>query len=40
GPSVPDAAKTVGVALFGAMLATLGLAYFLLRYGGSPAEDE
>ena len=40
GPSVPDAAKTVGVALFGAMLTALGLAYVLLRYGGSPTEDE
>ncbi|MDZ7702743.1 MAG: plastocyanin/azurin family copper-binding protein [Halobacteriales archaeon] len=39
-PSIPDAAKTVGVGLFGAMMATLGLAYFLLKYGGSPTDEE
>ncbi|MFB6173831.1 MAG: halocyanin domain-containing protein [Halobacteriales archaeon] len=33
GPSVPDAAKTVGVAAFIGMLSTLGLAYALLRHG-------
>lgn len=40
GPVVPDAAKTIGVGLFGAMLTTLGLAYFLLKYGGSPTQEE
>lgn len=38
-PAIPDAAKTVGVGLFFAMLTTLGLAYFLLKYGGSPDES-
>ena len=40
GPAVPDAAKTFGVGLFAAILGTLGLAYVLLRYGGSPDEAE
>lgn len=39
GPVIPDAAKTIGLGLFLAMLATLGLAYSLLRYGGSPDES-
>ena len=34
GPVVPDAAKTIGVASFIAMVSTLGLAYFFMRYGG------
>jgi halocyanin-like protein len=33
-PSVPDVAKTLGVAATVAMGATLGLAYLFLRYGG------
>ena len=38
GPPIPEAAKTLGVGLFGAMLATLGLAYALIKYGGEPGE--
>ena len=38
-PAIPDAAKTVGVGLFAAMTVTLGLAYVLLKYGGSPEES-
>lgn len=38
-PAIPDAAKTLGVGLFAAMLVTLGLAYSLLKYGGSPDES-
>lgn len=37
-PAIPDAAKTLGVGLFLAMLTTLGLAFALLKYGGSPGE--
>lgn len=39
-PAIPDAAKTVGVGVFFAMMATLGLAYFLLKYQGSPTAEE
>lgn len=39
-PAIPDAAKTVGVGVFFGMIATLGLAYFLLKYGGSPTPEE
>ncbi|MFB6360604.1 MAG: plastocyanin/azurin family copper-binding protein, partial [Halobacteriales archaeon] len=39
-PAIPDAAKTVGVGVFFAMMATLGVAYFLLRYQGSPTAEE
>ena len=34
GPVVPDVAKTISVAAFVAMVATLGFAYFFIRYGG------
>ena len=34
GPQVPDAAKSLGVAAGFAMAATLGLAYFFIKYGG------
>lgn len=37
-PAIPDAAKTLGLGLFLALLTTLGLAYVLLKYGGSPEE--
>ncbi|RDI71151.1 plastocyanin/azurin family copper-binding protein [Halopelagius longus] len=40
-PSVPDSAKTLGVATTFAMVATLGLAFFFLKYGGDyELEDE
>ena len=34
-PEVPGSAKTLGVATSFVMLATLGLAYFFIRYGGN-----
>jgi halocyanin-like protein len=34
GPAVPESAMTLGVATTVAMLATLGLAFFFLKYGG------
>ena len=34
GPQLPDVAKSVGVAAGFAMAATLGLAYFFIKYGG------
>ncbi len=33
-PEVPDCAKTLGIATSFVMVATLGLAYFFLKYGG------
>jgi plastocyanin len=39
-PSVPDSAKTLGVATTFAMVATLGLAFFFLKYGGDYEVDE
>ncbi|ELZ91733.1 halocyanin precursor-like protein [Haloferax mucosum ATCC BAA-1512] len=33
-PQVPDSAKALGVATSFAMVATLGLAYFFMKYGG------
>jgi halocyanin-like protein len=33
-PSVPDSAKTIGVATFIAMVATLSLTFFFVKYGG------
>jgi plastocyanin len=40
-PTVPDSAKTLGVATTFAMVATLGLAFFFLKYGGDyELEDE
>ncbi|MFC7128857.1 halocyanin domain-containing protein [Haloferax chudinovii] len=33
-PRVPDSAKSLGVATTFAMVATLGLAYFFMKYGG------
>jgi plastocyanin len=38
-PAIPDSAKTMGIATTVAMLATLGLAFTLLKYGGSPPEE-
>ena len=34
GPTVPDSAKTLGIAAMSFMMSTLGLAYFFMRYGG------
>ncbi|WP_134672053.1 plastocyanin/azurin family copper-binding protein [Halorussus marinus] len=34
GPAIPSTAKTLGVATTAAMVFTLGLAYFFLKYGG------
>lgn len=39
-PSIPDSAKTIGVASFVAMLSTLGLAFFFLKYGGDYRASE
>ncbi|MGQ4555784.1 plastocyanin/azurin family copper-binding protein [Halobellus sp. GM3] len=39
-PSVPDSAKTLGVATTFAMVATLGLAFFFLKYGGDYDLDD
>jgi halocyanin-like protein len=33
-PEVPESAKTLGVATTFAMIATLGLAFFFMKYGG------
>ncbi|MFB6296216.1 MAG: plastocyanin/azurin family copper-binding protein [Halobacteriales archaeon] len=38
-PAIPDSAKTMGIATTVAMLTTLGLAFTLLKYGGSPPEE-
>ncbi|MFB6139541.1 MAG: plastocyanin/azurin family copper-binding protein [Halosimplex sp.] len=37
-PEVPDAAKSLGIATGFGMAATLGLAYFFLKYGGDYGE--
>ncbi len=34
GPAVPDSAKTIGVAASVAMVTTLGLTFFFVKYGG------
>ena len=39
-PEVPDTAKTLGVATTFAMVATLGLAFFFLKYGGDYEFEE
>ena len=38
-PQVPDTAKTLGVATVFSMVATLGLAFFFLKYGGDYEEE-
>lgn len=40
-PSVPDSAKSLGIASFIAMVSTLGLAFFFTKYGGDyePPEE-
>ena len=40
GPSVPDSAKTIGVAASVAMVTTLGLTYFFVKYGGDYSPPE
>ena len=40
GPAVPNSAKTLGVATVFAMMATLTLAFFFLKYGGDSAYEE
>ncbi|MEZ3116949.1 plastocyanin/azurin family copper-binding protein [Halobaculum sp. MBLA0147] len=39
-PKVPDSAKTIGVATSVAMLTTLGLTYFFVKYGGDYSPPE
>jgi len=39
-PEVPDTAKTLGVATTFAMVATLGLAFFFMKYGGDYEFDD
>ncbi|ELZ27281.1 plastocyanin [Halogeometricum pallidum JCM 14848] len=39
-PSVPDSAKTLGIATTFAMVATMGLAFFFLKYGGDYELEE
>jgi plastocyanin len=40
GPVLPDSAKTLVVATVGAMVSTLALAFFFLKYGGDYGEVE
>ncbi|MEF8882939.1 MAG: halocyanin domain-containing protein [Halapricum sp.] len=40
GPALPDDAKTLGIASGFAMVSTLGLAYFFMKYGGDYDEVE
>ena len=40
GPSVPDSAKSIGVATSVALGSTLGLAYLFLKYGGGGEPSE
>ncbi|WP_435335503.1 plastocyanin/azurin family copper-binding protein [Haloarchaeobius sp. TZWWS8] len=35
GPSLPDSAKTIGVATTGTMVAVLSMAYVFMKYGGN-----
>ena len=40
GPSLPDSSKTIGVAASVAMVTTLGLTYFFVKYGGDYSPPE
>jgi len=41
GPAIPSSAKTLGIATTAAMVFTLGLAYFFMKYGGDyPGVEE
>jgi hypothetical protein len=39
-PVVSESARTLGVAATIAMVSTLGLAYFFIRYGGDYTDEE
>ncbi|SEO40472.1 plastocyanin [Halogranum amylolyticum] len=39
-PTVPDSAKSLGVATSFSMVATLGLAYFFMKYGGDYGTEQ
>ena len=39
-PQVPDSAKSLGVATTFSMIATLGLAYFFMKYGGDYGTEQ
>ncbi|MEZ3144577.1 plastocyanin/azurin family copper-binding protein [Halobaculum sp. MBLA0143] len=39
-PTIPDSAKTIGVAASVAMVTTLGLTYFFVKYGGDYSPPE
>jgi len=40
GPAIPSSAKSLGVATTAAMVFTLGLAYFFMKYGGDYGQAE
>ncbi|UPV73511.1 plastocyanin/azurin family copper-binding protein [Halorussus limi] len=40
GPAIPSSAKTLGVATTAALVFTLGLAYFFMKYGGDYGQAE
>jgi len=40
GPTLPDSAKSLGVAASFVMVATLGLAYFFMKFGGDYEQPE
>ncbi|UPV99558.1 plastocyanin/azurin family copper-binding protein [Halorussus gelatinilyticus] len=40
GPAIPSSAKTLGIATTAALVFTLGLAYFFMKYGGDYGQVE
>ncbi|MFC4449713.1 plastocyanin/azurin family copper-binding protein [Halorussus aquaticus] len=40
GPAIPSSAKTLGIATTAALVFTLGLAYFFMKYGGDYGQAE
>ncbi|WP_435179441.1 plastocyanin/azurin family copper-binding protein [Halorussus sp. AFM4] len=40
GPAIPSSAKTLGIATTAALVFTLGLAYFFMKYGGDYGQIE
>lgn len=40
GPTLPESARTLGVAATGAMVSVLALAYFFMKYGGYEETEE